>query len=287
MLRQYIQKLADELSRADIDNALREAEWMVEEVAGVSREDILFRTGQVLDDNIFSIVRQYVERRKSGEPLQYILGSVEFCGVCLKTGPGVLIPRPETEQLAMLALEHYPGSGSICDLCTGSGAVAIALSHNLSGENGITPDILGVDISAEALEYARDNIASTGAFNVRLLKSDLLDDIPNNSRFSLVCANPPYVSEEEYAELPQDVREHEPRQALEAGEEGLDCIRRLLPQAANVLEGDKGVILCEVGELHAESCVRLALDAGFVNAQIENDYAGRPRFLIACKTICA
>ena len=287
MLRQYIQTLAAELDQAGIKNAAREAEWIVEQVAGVTRESIWLKPEQALNKEQQSTVREFIERRKTGEPLQYILGTVEFCGVCLNTGPGVLIPRPETEQLTMLALEYYPRDGKICDVCTGSGAIAIALSHKLSEERGLTPDILGVDISSVALEYARENIAKNKTFNVSVLESDLLTELPGNSSFSLVCANPPYVSNKEYADLPPDVREYEPRQALAAGEDGLDFIRRLLPQVSAVLDGDTGVFLCEVGELHADRCLQVALDAGFANAGIEKDYAGRPRFLIAEKPTCA
>jgi release factor glutamine methyltransferase len=251
--------IAEELLAAGIENGRQEARWMVEASRGSGER-----------------IRGWLRRRKAGEPLQYILGDVEFYGLRLVVGPGVLIPRPETEQLVELVLRATAAKPlRVCDLCTGSGAIALALAKE-------RPDwsIAAVDISPDALEYARRNLDMHGLSNVTLLQGDLMDVFQEEERFDVIVSNPPYVSEGEYAELDATVRDWEPRLALEAGPDGLDILRRIAREGAAHLAGGGGVF-CEIGETQGMAVAELFAAEGYSSCDIFRDYAGKERFLLA------
>ena len=258
-----IAEIRDTLRSAGIENAENEARWILKETPnsepGTRNPELESR----------------VARRCAGEPLQYILGTVDFIGLNLKIGPGVLIPRPETEYLAELAIKIDPGDGEICDVCTGSGAIALALAT----AHPNTP-VTALDISEKALEFARKNRDRCELPNLQLIQSDLFTALRPTPRFSLITANPPYIAPEEFETLPNDVRDYEPREALLAEDRGLAVIRRLFDQARNFLLPGAH-ILCEIGETQHRDVLRIMHEFGYAEPRIEKDLADRYRIAVA------
>ena len=264
------------LRATGVSNAEQEATWLVRHVLQLSLTSALVRGDIEVGADASEAVAQMVGRRLAGEPLQYVLGSTEFFGLELAVGPGVLIPRPETERLVELALGVYPGTGNVCDLCTGCGAIALSLASRLPPETLV----YGVDISEVALGFALRNRDRLGAANVRFVHGDLFAPFPAETRFTLITANPPYVSSEEYAVLPSDVRDYEPGQALLAGADGLDVIRRVAVDARSWLLRD-GWLLCEIGSSQGAVARAVFHDAGYRGVELVRDYADRDRVVRA------
>jgi release factor glutamine methyltransferase len=220
-----------------------------------------------------------IDRRASGEPLQYITGHQEFWGLDLQVTPAVLIPRPETEHAVEAALEvlHGMDSPHVIDVGTGSGCIALALAFELP-----QAAIEAVDISPEALEVARGNAERLGlAARVCFAHADLLENhLSRGSVFDMVISNPPYVGESEADKLQIEVREHEPRCALFGGREGLDVYRRLIPQANRVLKPG-GWLVLEIG-YSQEQGIRELL-SGWLEVRTVPDLQGIPRVAVARK----
>jgi release factor glutamine methyltransferase len=230
----------------------------------------------------------WIARRERREPVQYIVGEQEFYGLELKVTPDVLIPRPETEHLVEAALTRVGRDRAvrICDVGTGSGAIAIALAHHLP-----LAEVTALDKSAEALEVARENAGRHGVLGrVRLLQSDLLGAV-RGEHFDMVVSNPPYVANNELLEA--QVRLYEPQQALYAGPTGLEVYRRLIPAAKQALaptgantgatgkpaRPEGGWLLLEIG--YGQRDAVSALLVGWDGVEFVNDLQGIPRVAIA------
>jgi release factor glutamine methyltransferase len=247
-----------------------DAELLLCEVLGVRRE-------QLLTDGTLSVagpaVRAFQDavRRRSieREPVAYILGRRGFRHLELATDARALIPRPETELLVEAGLE-LPKGARVLDLCTGGGAVALALKHE-------RPDLelTGSDLSAPALELARENAARLG-LEVNWLQADLLEGVADE--FDAILANPPYVAESERALLAPEILRHEPHEALFAGPDGLDVIRRLL----EALPARRRVrtVAIEIGRGQSGAVCRLMAATGFVDCHCKMDLAGVERVVI-------
>lgn len=254
------------LQHGGVENAQWEARWMV---------DILCRRCQNCPGEFQPLLEEWLRRRCAGEPFQYIVGSVEFYNLELQVGPGVLIPRPETEELVERALEivkKAPAGSMVLDLCTGSGAIPLAMAK-------ARPDLrfIGVDISPAALTWAKRNLEMHGLQDcVEFLLGDLCAPLPKKEQFFLVTANPPYVSPDEYAELPAVVKEYEPRNALEAAEDGLALEKRTAQEALEVLLPG-GNILLEIGENQGAAMEGILKQLGYQQVQIHRDLSGRHR----------
>ncbi len=273
-----VREIARRLGEAGAASPATEAEWLVAWACGLrSALDVWLAPERKLDAGELGRLDEAVCRRVGGEPLQYITGGVNFRGLALRVGPGVLIPRPETELLVEVALELGGESGWLCDLCTGSGAVALALAREAPGISGV----IGVDISRRALAYAAVNARASGlADRVGWLAGDLLEPVRPGPRFAGITANPPYVSAAEYAELPGEIRNHEPAEALLGGTDGLDLIRRIAAAAPDYL-APGGWIACEIGAAQGEAARALFGDCGFRRVGLRRDYAGRDRIVVA------
>ena len=217
------------------------AETLLIHVLGCERATLYAHPERELSPEQWSQFHSAVEERATGKPLQYITGHQEFYGLDFKVTPAVLIPRPETEHLVEAAIEKARAFElpRIVDVGTGSGCIAIAIAHALPNA-----EVTAVDISAAALEVARENVTRLGV-KVRVLESDLLEAV-NGEQFDLVVSNPPYVGRCEADKVQREVREHEPAVAVFAGEQGLDVYRRLIPQSHEVLV-DGGWLLMEIG----------------------------------------
>jgi len=267
-----IAEAGQRLLAAGIDNGSQEARWLMLQLVGDSH---LCPADQLPAKDI-AIFNERVQRRIDGEPLQYIMGNTPFHCIDLEVGPGVLIPRPETEQLVDHALELYKGQiGPVCDLCTGSGAIALALATQLRKTH-----VTGIDISEEALAYARKNMVALGLPNVTLLLGDLFAPLPTDARFAMITANPPYVSPDDYDALDPVVKNHEPRLALLADEQGLAVIRRIATDSRQRLLPGAPIIL-EIGDEQGAAVARLFRQSGYDDVAIRKDYAGKDRFLVA------
>jgi release factor glutamine methyltransferase len=235
----------------------------------VSREDLLLRR---LDDPAPAAFEALLARRLAHEPVAYITGRRAFWTIELEVGPGVLIPRPDSETLIEAAVEHFGRScpASVLDLGTGPGTLLLAALDQWPAAQGI-----GVDGSQRALALAQRNAERLGlAARTEFRRSDWGEGL--DQRFELILCNPPYV--EEAADLPRDVFEWEPHEALFAGSEGLDDYRRIAPQVRRLL-GPGGIACIELGA-GQEGTVRPLFEAeGFV-VRTRNDLAGRARCLI-------
>ncbi len=216
-----------------------------------------------------------VARREAGEPIQYITGSSEFFGLPFSVGPGVLIPRPETEHLVEEVL-RLAGSLAdqdlrIADLGTGSGIIAVALAHALPNA-----EIAAVDLSRQALLIARENAERNQvAGRIEFFEGDLLGPLAGR-RFSIIASNPPYVPLLDRDSLSVEVREHEPHAALFAGEDGLDIYRRLIPEARDhLLPG--GWLVMEIGYGQRDAIEAMLQSNGYAETHFVEDYQRIPR----------
>ena len=212
------------------------------------------------------------EQRLTGRPLWYIYGDTEFYGYTFKVDERVLIPRPETEILVREAVASLNAGDSMLDLCTGSGAVAIAAACEAAKSKSVS--VTAADISEDALEVAREN-ARINKANVNFIKSDLFSAI--YGRYNVITVNPPYVRTAEIASLPKDVRDFEPRIALDGGEDGLDFYRRIASEAVRyIVRG--GIVILECGEDQAQEIVKIFQAATHCDyAMVVKDLAGVER----------
>jgi release factor glutamine methyltransferase len=272
-----------------IDTADAEARWILEEVLGDGGAD------EPVSTRAEARVDELVARRLAGEPLQYVLGSWSFRGLDLMVDRRVLIPRPETEITAQVAIDEAERIGArrgrndpwrgatttyaVADLGTGSGALALALAAELPDA-----EVWAVDLSADALVVARANTAGSGAIGarVRVASGEWFDALPADlrGRLQLVVTNPPYVAEHEVAALPREVADHEPRAALVAGPAGTECIERILDDVGDWL-APGGAVVVELAPHQAEWALEHAAAVGLVDARIEHDLTGRARVLVA------
>ncbi|MFM8654851.1 MAG: peptide chain release factor N(5)-glutamine methyltransferase, partial [Verrucomicrobiota bacterium] len=221
-------------------------------------------------------LRQLVRRRANREPLQHVTGSAGFCGLTLRCSPAALIPRPETEILVEYAAKILAESspGLVIDVGTGTGAIPLALARKHPAFQ-----YLGLDISPEALTLATENASAPGSApaegtKVDWKKNDLLEGITGSA--VLINANLPYLTPAEIESAEPEVR-HDPRLALEGGADGLDLIRRLIPQAAKLTKS----LLLECGPDQAQKVAALARESGFTAVTVHPDLTQRPRIVEA------
>lgn len=259
-----------------IDSPRLDAELLLAANLGLDRVGLYVNFERPLQADELAAFREQVRRRAGREPLAYILGQTEFWSLPLKVTPAVLIPRPETELLVEESLARFTPAGRVLDVGTGSGALAIALAHERPGCS-----VTAIDVSAAALEVAGANARSNGvAERICFLQQDLAT-LPAGP-FGLIVANPPYIPSGEHASLMPEVRDFEPRLALDGGADGLDAYRALARQADNVLAQD-GWLLVEVGIGQAAAVRELFAGAGLVDLFTARDLAGIERVVGAKK----
>jgi release factor glutamine methyltransferase len=252
------------LRAASVETPRLDAELLLGDALGVGRSELVLRASEVLDEAASARFDALLRRREGREPVAYILGRKAFRHIELAVDPRVLIPRPETELLVEVGLE-FPSRSRVVDVGTGSGAVALALKDE-------RPDleILGTDISAEAVAVARANASALGV-EVEFVETDLLTGV--EGRVNAVLANLPYVTEG--FELPPEISSYEPPAALFAGSDGLDVIRRLIAMLDGV-----GAVALEVGFDQADAVGELLRGAGFQSVERLRDLAGHERVVI-------
>jgi release factor glutamine methyltransferase len=236
---------------------------------GATRIQLIVDAKRELQPDELGRVRELVKRRRAREPVAYILGQREFYGRVFRVDRRVLVPRPETEALVDVALARTHAvslSMRALDVCTGSGCVAITLARERP-----TSFVVGADASEDALAVARANALRLGAYNVALRAGDLFAAVDPSWRFDLITANPPYIAQGELASLPPDVRDFEPRLALEAGPDGLALLRRVVAEApAHLRQG--GALAVEVGAGQAPAVAAFFTASRFRDVDVRRDY---------------
>lgn len=257
-----------------------EAEILLAYALNFKRIDLYVQHEKVLSSEELARFKGFVERRLQHEPIAYITGYQPFMGLDFIVSRDTLIPRPETENLVETALEHcslftlHPSPFTIADIGTGSGAIAVSLAKFLPQIN-----VIGVDISAAALEVARQNAIKHNVANrCQFIKGDLLEPLKEIGPVDLIISNPPYIPAKDIPTLMADVRDFEPHTALDGGEDGLDYIRQLIDKAPNHLK-PKGLLLFEFGFGQAEA-IRDYAKNKFSEIKISKDNAGIERIFI-------
>ncbi len=260
----------------NINEARLEAEIMLARALGKDRVYLYANYDAPVNQDERSVFREFIKRRFRKEPLAYITGTKEFMSLEFKVNPAVLIPRPESEILVEKAIDLFKDQPcTICDIGTGSGALAISLAHYLP-----LAQVFATDISWQALEMARENAASLQV-EVEFWEGDLLSPFLHKENcFDLIVANLPYIPLEEYHTLDSGVKSYEPQTALLAPGDGLDIYRRLLPQAYTVLK-EGAYLFIEIGWQQGEKAIQMMNN--FAEVQIIKDLAGFDRVVMARK----
>ncbi|MBP5191237.1 MAG: peptide chain release factor N(5)-glutamine methyltransferase [Opitutales bacterium] len=258
-----------------IEHARTDAEWLLATVLGCKRLELFLDIHRALSAEQVAQLRSWSIRRAKREPLQYIIGSVEFFGKTLQVDPRVLIPRPETEELVYQLQQRFQGKrppATGLDLGTGSGAIAIALAS-------LFPQlqIVAVDHSMAALEVAQRN-AEKHFFHQRIqfLCSDWFEKV--TGLFDVIVANPPYLGDDEIEEAQPEVRCFEPREALWSAENGLSAGKKILSEAPRYLNPG-GVLVMETGCRQMAALRRMATGCGYTKTQSTLDLSGRERYI--------
>jgi release factor glutamine methyltransferase len=273
-VRRVLSWAADDLKKRGNDSGRLDAELLLGRVLKLDRIGLIMQSERTLAPAELNGFRELFKRRRSGEPVAYLLGEREFFGIALRVDARVLIPRPDTERLVEVALSRTRERsmlGRALDLCTGSGCVAIAFARSRP-----TWSVAAVDVSPEALAVASDNAHRTGAIrNVRLLEGSLFAPV-QGERFDLITANPPYIPSAELSELPIDVRGFEPQLALDGGPDGLDLVRDIAARAPQHLTPG-GLLALEICADQGPRATEILRQHGYVEVELARDLGGRDR----------
>ena len=263
------------------DSPRLDAEILLATALGCKRIDLYVSFNKEPTEDQRTRFRETVKRRAAGEPVAYLVGHKEFYSLSLEVTRDTLIPRPETEYLVVESLDLLAKMGhrddlSVCDVGTGSGAIAVAIAKNAPKCR-----VTAVDLSPEALDVARRNAETHGVSSrITFAISDLLEKFPETSLFDLVVSNPPYVSESEFPQMPADVRNYEPKLALVAGEDGMAILRELATQTISRLR-EGGHLLMELSPMISGQVAEMLQQQGWRDVRILRDQAGQERIAVA------
>ena len=284
-VRSVLRDAMGRLGAANVPSYALAAELLLMHAVGSDRAWIYSHPEALLDIDTTRRFFELVAQRAAGVPTQYLTGKQEFWGLEFEVTPAVLIPRPETEHVVEVAIERLGERRRredlrVADVGTGSGCIAVALAHELRGA-----EILATDISGAALEIAQRNAERRGvAERIRFAECDLLEAAATEDwLFELIVSNPPYVARNEEAQLPREVREHEPPEALFAGTTGTEIYGRLITAASRHLRAG-GSFVVEIGYGTAEHIGQLLDCAAWRDVLVTNDLAGIPRVISAERT---
>ena len=277
-IAEALKKATMVLNEAGVPEARREAGSLLSFILGKDRTFLISHAEDQLSDDAFERFQESVERRASGEPLQYITGVQDFFGREFRVTPDVLIPRPETELLVEAALELIDRESEplICDVGTGSGCIAVTLLCELR-----TARAVAVDKSPAAFEVARLNARNHEVLQrVEFVESDCFDALDSRRyRFDMVVSNPPYVSAAMIDGLQREVRDHEPMMALSPGDDGLSVIRRLVAESPGFLRRN-GHLIMEIGFDQGEAVTRLIDESVWRLVDVKPDLQSIPRIVV-------
>jgi release factor glutamine methyltransferase len=266
------------LTERGFDEARLTAELLLAGVLKLNRLQLYLQFDRPLTTDELAAYREVFKRRLNHEPLQYIQGETEFMGIRFAVGPGVLIPRPETELLVERALarirEYAEREVRILDVGVGSGNIALAIAHHAQRAH-----VTGVDVSESAIACSRQNALNLN-LNLNFIQADVFDETAVRGPFDLVASNPPYIPKDEFETLMPEVRLFEPRLALTDEGDGYSFLRRLAPRVKQMLNPD-GLFLCEIGHGQEAGAREIVEKSGFDSVVVHKDYAGIPRVLEA------
>lgn len=272
-----LKKAISELRDAGLPAPEKEAKIIFRDALGIDMA-ALYRDNPALGESENRLLREILARRKKREPLQYILGWVDFYNLRIKVGPGALIPRPETEVLVEETLKRIGPEepAEVLELCTGSGAIALAIKSRRPRVR-----ICATDISADALRYARENARTLG-LEIFFLEGDLYAPVKLKTSFDIIVANPPYIKTSVLETLQPEVKDWEPRLALEADAGGLGFAARIMEGAPAHLRRPGGLVLMEIaGGSDIKALEKIAARAGLAPAGVVRDLGGLDRVFIA------
>lgn len=274
-----IQRSTDFLAKRGVDSPRLQSELLLAHVLKTQRLKLYLEYARELTEQETTALRELVQRRGAREPLQHILGTANFCGLEIKVNRQVLVPRPETELLAEYGwqfLNSLERDSTFLDFGTGSGCIAIALCHFAKRARG-----WALDPSSEALAVAAENAAGNKlAERITLLQSASFASLDKSLRFDLIISNPPYIPAAEIDTLQEEVRDFDPRAALDGGADGLDFYRLLAGEAPAFLQPG-GRLMAEFGEGQEIAISQQFTSANWVIESIRQDLSERPRILIA------
>ncbi|MBQ9825614.1 MAG: peptide chain release factor N(5)-glutamine methyltransferase [Firmicutes bacterium] len=278
-IKEFLEEIIRVFKKAGVECAETEARLLACHVLSCSPAFLVSHADDEMDDKVLLASAALINERCKGRPIQYVLGSADFYGIDLAVDERVLIPRPETELLAEEAiafLKDRPFPKAM-DLCTGSGAIAAAVAANV-------PDVkvVATELSPKAFMLARVNLRPYG--NVKVLRGDLFCAIPEDELpFDAILTNPPYIPAEVIPTLSREVKDYEPRMALDGGADGLDIIRRIIKEAPDHLKSG-GMLLMEIGHDQGTAVIDLAAQTGaYREARIIKDLEGHDRMLRAIR----
>jgi release factor glutamine methyltransferase len=283
---EVLQSSTEYFKKRKIENARLNAEHLLAHTLGIKRLELYLQFERILAEEELVPLRDLVRRRGEGEPLQHLLGTVEFCGHTFVIDKRAMIPRPETEQLVEILMSEVGGpasakapagrqksEGRILDVGTGSGVVALSLAAKFPEAK-----VYAVDVSDEALELARENAARLGlAERVQFTRGNLFENF--TERFDLIVANLPYISMQDRHLLSREVL-HDPEVSLFAGERGDELIRELIEKAPPRLHPG-GLLALELGMDQSAPILDFLESKKYKDIEAKNDYSGRPRFVFA------
>jgi len=269
-----LQSTAAYFKKRGIENPRLNAEHLLSHALGCTRMELYLQFERTLGEAELAPLRDLVRRRGEGEPLQHLLGTVEFCGQTFLCDYRALVPRPETEQLVEIVESKIEDRNSkILDVGTGSGVIALTLAKKFP-----EAQIFATDVSEDALALARENAARLGlSGRVQFRKSDLLENL--DERFDLIVANLPYIATQDRHALSREVL-HDPEVALFAGAHGDEFMRELIEQAPPRLHPG-GMLALEIGFDHSEALLSALTEKNYRDICSKNDYSGVTRFLFA------
>jgi len=271
VLQRKRKELLEDVKKVLKENGIEEdaeAEWIVSLTLGVKRDELV--SDKIVSAKNIDKINKIVEDRITGRPLWYCIGDTDFYGYTIKVDERVLIPRPETELLVENALKHIRIQSKVLDLCTGSGAIAVAIKKESNAE------VYAIDYSKDALDVAKENAKNNQA-EVTFIESDLFNSL-NDMKFDVIISNPPYIPSEDISTLQTEVKDFEPLMSLDGGSDGLDFYKRIALDCSKFLN-ENGVILLECGIGQAQSVAKMF--DGFKSVEIIKDYENIDRIVKA------
>ena len=274
--RECYEKGCHILNEAGIEESTLDARLLLEAVCGTDRNDLLAHGEQPVMSQAEEKYLHWIRQRAEHIPLQQLTGEQDFMGLTFSVNEHVLIPRQDTEILVEEVLKELHDRMRILDMCTGSGCILLSLLHYSNDCEG-----LGVDLSAEALEVAGQNVLKVltpeKAEHAHFLQSDLFEKV--EGKFEIIVSNPPYIASAEVEKLMPEVRDHEPRMALDGTEDGLHFYRRIIEEAGKHLVSS-GMLFFEIGYDQGQAVSELMRAQGYREVQVVQDYAGLDRVVL-------
>ena len=277
-----INKSAEYLAKKGIESARTNAELLLAHLLQCKRLDLYLKFDRPLNEVEIIAYREFIRRRGLYEPVQYIIGSVEFYGLKINVSPSVLIPRPETELLVETIISNTDKNSkiNILDVGSGSGNITIALAVNLPGAF-----VTGIDISEEAIKVAAENANCNNiSGQVNFIKKDILNDgFPGSTKFDMVVSNPPYVSNEDYKNVQPEIKNFEPGIAVTDFGDGLSYFRKIAEISDEILN-KKGKLFFEIGIHQSENVKTILQNSNFKNISVIKDYQDIDRIIYGEKS---